>query len=51
MSSWRTRVLRWTADLEDDIGGPGAVHVFVPSIMGVGILASLAILVADGLRL
>lgn len=49
MSSWRTRALRSTADLEDDIGG-GTMHVFVPSIMGVGILASLAILVADGLR-
>ena len=49
MSFWRSRALRWTADLEEDLGGD-AMRVFVPSIMGVGILASLAILVADGLR-
>lgn len=50
MSSWRVRALRWTADLEDDIGGGDTMRVFVPSIMGVGILASLGILVVDGLR-
>ena len=39
-----------TARLEDDAGDQDARGVFVPSMMGVGILVSLAILVADGLR-
>jgi hypothetical protein len=50
VSTWRVRALRWSADLEDDVGGGQSLQVFVPSIMGVGILASVAILVADGLR-
>jgi hypothetical protein len=47
---WRSRVLRWTADVEDDLGDPAVMRVFVPSIMGAGILASLAVLVADAVR-
>jgi hypothetical protein len=47
---WRARVLRWTADVEDDLGDPAALRVFVPSIMGAGILASVAVLVADAVR-
>lgn len=47
---WRARALRWTADVEDDLGDPVAMRVFVPSIMGAGILASLAVLAADAVR-
>lgn len=47
---WRARVLRWTDEVEDDVGDPAALNVFVPSIMGAGILASLAVLVADAVR-
>lgn len=43
----RLRLLIWTADLEDDLTDPGSVRVFVPSIMGAGILVSLGILVGD----
>ncbi len=50
MTPWRARVLGWTADVEDDLGGPDALRVFVPSIMGAGILASLAVLAADAAR-
>ncbi|HEV3400912.1 MAG TPA: hypothetical protein VG078_03740 [Acidimicrobiales bacterium] len=50
MRSWRKVVLSWTADLEDDLGHPGARPIFVPSIMGAGILASVAVLVADAVR-
>jgi hypothetical protein len=47
---WRELVLGWTADIEDDLGDPGALPIFVPSIMGAGILASVAVLVADAVR-
>ena len=50
MRPWRELVLGWSADLEDDLGDPGALRVFVPSIMGAGILASVAVLVADAVR-
>lgn len=50
MSTWRARPLGWVADVEDDVAGADVLHVFVPSIMGVGILASLAILLVDGVR-
>lgn len=43
----RARLLIWTADLEDDLTDPGSVRVFVPSIMGAGILVSLGILMGD----
>ena len=47
MSPWRAVALGWTADLEDDLGDPAALRVFVPAIMGAGILASLAVLATD----
>lgn len=47
MTGIRGRALVWTADLEDDLTDPGALRVFVPSIMGAGILVSLGILVGD----
>lgn len=50
MSKWRAQPLAWMADLEDDVGDADAMRVFVPSIMGVGILASLAILLVDAVR-
>ncbi len=50
MRSWRKVVLGLTSDLEDDLGDAGALPIFVPSIMGAGILASVAVLAADGLR-
>jgi len=50
MRPWRERVLGWTADLEDDLGEPGSLQIFVPSIMGAGILASVAVLLADAVR-
>jgi hypothetical protein len=50
MRPWRARALRWTAELEDDLGDPGTLQVFVPSIMGAGILVSLAVLVGDLVR-
>jgi hypothetical protein len=50
VSRWHARPLSWIADVEDDVGHPDVLPVFVPSIMGVGILASLAILVVDGVR-
>jgi hypothetical protein len=42
--------LAWTARLEDDAGDLDARRVFVPSMMGVGILLSLAVLASDALR-
>ncbi len=50
MRPWRARMLGWTAELEDDLGDPGGLRIFVPSIMGAGILASVAVLVADAVR-
>jgi hypothetical protein len=50
MTPWRERALRWTAEMEDDLGDSGTLQVFVPSIMGAGILVSLAVLVADLFR-
>ncbi len=50
MRPWRELVLGWSADLEDDLGDPGALPIFVPSIMGAGILASVAVLAADAVR-
>jgi len=50
MSRWHGRALSWTADLEDDLGEERSARVFVPSIMGAGILASLAIMLLDGVR-
>jgi hypothetical protein len=47
---WRELVLGWSSDLEDDLGDPDALRIFVPSIMGAGILASGAVLVADAVR-
>lgn len=47
---WRARALGWAADVEDDLGDPVALRVFVPSIMGAGILVSLAVLVGDLVR-
>ncbi len=49
MSRWRVRQLGWVADVEDDLTGE-SLRVFVPSIMGAGILASLAILLVDCVR-
>lgn len=43
----REQVLAWTVDVEDDLADPDRLHVFVPSIMGAGLLVSLAILVGD----
>lgn len=42
--------LRWAADVADDVGDEGSTHIFVPSVMGAGILMSLALVVGDGLR-
>lgn len=50
MIPWRERALRWTAEMEDDLGDSGTLQVFVPSIMGAGILVSLAVLVGDLVR-
>ncbi|MGH9279888.1 MAG: hypothetical protein ACRD12_17545 [Acidimicrobiales bacterium] len=50
MIPWKARALGWTDDIEQDLGGGESMSVFVPSIMGVGILASLAILIVDALR-
>lgn len=50
MTPWRALALRWTFEVEDDLGDPAGLRVFVPSIMGAGILASLAVLVADAVR-
>ncbi len=47
MRPWRALALGWTCDLEDDLGDPATLPVFVPAIMGAGILASLAVLAAD----
>ena len=47
MSYLRERVSVWTADLEDDLADPGSTYVFVPSVMGAGILVSLGILLGD----
>jgi hypothetical protein len=47
---WRELVLGWTADLEDDLGDTGTLPIFVPSIMGAGILESVAVLMTDALR-
>jgi len=47
MSYLRARLMIWTADLEDDLVDPGRTHVFVPSVMGAGILVSLGILLGD----
>lgn len=46
----RSRLIRWTADLEDDLAGPDRLRVFVPSVMGAGLLVSLAILFGDLVR-
>lgn len=46
-AGWRVRVLRWTADLEDDLADPGRLRVFVPSLMGAGILVSFGLVVTD----
>ena len=43
-------ILRWTATIEDETGDADAHRVFVPSMMGVGILLSLAVLASDALR-
>ncbi len=50
MTPWSARALEWTADLEDDLADPATLRVFVPSIMGAGILASVAVLLADAVR-
>ena len=47
MRPWRAVALGWTADVEDDLGDPAALRVFVPAIMGAGLLASLAVLATD----
>lgn len=49
MSAWHLRTLGWVADVEDDVADD-SFRVFVPSIMGAGILASLLILLVDGVR-
>ncbi|MEX2586690.1 MAG: hypothetical protein WD602_01680 [Actinomycetota bacterium] len=46
----RARMLGWSADLEDDLAGSDP-KVFVPSIMGAGVLISLGVLFADLQRL
>lgn len=46
----RSRLLRWTADVEDDLAGPDRLRVFVPTVMGAGLLVSLVILLGDVVR-
>jgi hypothetical protein len=46
-SDLRGHLLVWTVDLEDDLADPDRTRVFVPSIMGAGILVSLGILLSD----
>jgi hypothetical protein len=50
MTSVAASMLRWTSSIEDDAGDVDAHRVFVPSMMGVGILLSLAVLASDALR-
>lgn len=50
MKTARAAALLWTADIEEDLVDAGSARVFVPSIMGAGILVSLGILVGDALR-
>jgi hypothetical protein len=50
MRSGAASILRWTATIEDDTGDNDAHRVFVPSMMGVGILVSLGVLASDALR-
>lgn len=46
----RSRIVHWTADVEDDLASPDRSRVFVPSVMGAGLLVSLAILFGDLVR-
>ncbi|MGH2753157.1 MAG: hypothetical protein ACRDLB_01875 [Actinomycetota bacterium] len=45
-----SKLFVWLSDLEDDLDDNGQTLVFVPSIMGAGILVSLGILVGDAFR-
>lgn len=49
-TSTRSRLIHWTADVEDDLASPDRLRVFVPSVMGAGLLVSLAILFGDLVR-
>lgn len=49
-TGYRSRIIHWTADVEDDLARPDRLRVFVPSVMGVGLLVSLAILFGDLVR-
>lgn len=51
MRAPESAALEWLSLLEDDLLGQDHVAVFVPSIMGAGILVSLGIVAADAARL
>lgn len=47
----REHVLSWMDDLEEDLTDAGSAKVFVPSIMGAGIIVSVGVLLGDLRRL
>lgn len=46
----RDRFVRWVDEVDGDLDPTGRLRVFVPSIMGAGLLVSVAILVGDLVR-